>query len=1380
MHISDWLKSPSVHVFAVYFRKKLNMFHIGMVKPLLFDYYILMELQDVQIWQRQKGNIMRSEKNQDIVLHLREWNGDQNVDVRIRDVEPAGRGASFIAYHGFREDLGNGIIKILCPARHEEKNLRCQHFIQAQKSIRRILGSNDMPESLDAFITWPNILVGPMPSFLHGDGMENTYFVWQRYLTPLSDWVNEKTSEKGCTTEADLDTLLSVFELFTGYISDLHGIRITAGDIKPDNIGVALHGADITGISLLDTESLVPSGTTTDFTMGFFDASRPACAAGDASTDIYAIGASLYASLNGKPKDGYLKKEDASFESVLRNSPFLTCLPEGSWKNRITADLSDIFSMTIGGIGSMQVQDASQLHEAFRDVLSDFREKTVLRKSTSPDLVCLYALLSMPIPMKEKGGQRRADVVLAGFDKEHGGQIFFKYLVPLLLVLADQPTLRILSRSEKEVKDYLASCPSVVDFFHVEVNGRKICGDHPASVSYGNLIFETEDPAAGKSMKQLFFKALQTFPQAAVISLDRTENSRLLDGIHSIVDYDRFVCYCLQDGEETELDSRDNRIIYVGLDGQIPADPASRLFHHAYAEDLVWRGYSSAGFVKAYWEKKWDVREPYRFSSSLTGVAAMFWRLQRLNIPMRNLDDAAAEYQKKIKDRKIFDDLLFDEHRRWVAEKVLSGWKPMSVEDAVAEKDTKDQKEHLHCCILAGIRGKSLAQMDSSIWDDVNADLSGLDDLDRFSICLHRAYREEAERTRAAALWRGGLDDLERNISSSVSAYPQLYSCAQDLFRIRKMLETENNGYSNEPSMKQHEAALCRVFLDQFKGLMKESDSMDASKKRDLFYLLDSWEKISWAQRKAAEYRDWKKIDMDIVKNVPFILTFSPDVCLVIPLRLPQDDESETIFDNAAAVMALQPKTAVFTAICPGTDREWNILANTLDTVRKLLQKKQIWTSMNLLLICIDGSTKEAPPESAQEVEIPVSYVDGSPDDSVQMLKNMAGNCRICVEQDDSSPAGIYLMQETRKDFPFFHIQTENGFSLSCDKGAGFLSYIPTDPALSVGDMLDLQNTTARTAAGLGEQRDILLKLASDAPEAFSDLCSEILAAFEKEETIRTFQASSLEAEPSVRLKDILSDIPEDVKSRFAGFFLENHIGKSVMDENDLPDVLVPEAFTELNMENIDGSFDLEADWKSGEVRLLHHTGSIRNLSLSDRAADLLEKAASQRGTDGKPLFFSAFYRKPGDGRIYSLRLRNDVPDLRIYLTDPAAVRILSAADSIRMRGDVCDISAPAYICGRGPYAIASIGTGSIFAVWQTEEELAEGKFDEIYTAARHYGIHAKPVIVCGDSASDSGKAPLFQAALDRAFHQAQQLGIQVFWGLDAFRMYLQQNRHSE
>lgn len=85
------------------------------------------------------------------------------------------------------------------------------------------------------------------------------------------------------------------------------------------------------------------------------------------------------------------------------------------------------------------------------------------------------------------------------------------------------------------------------------------------------------------------------------------------------------------------------------------------------------------------------------------------------------------------------------------------------------------------------------------------------------------------------------------------------------------------------------------------------------------------------------EYRDWKKDDVELINNIPFVLTYSENAYMIIPYTIGDNAE---MFSNVAAPTIVNPARVLYLYMI---ENKYDVikLKDTLPYVVEYMQKEK-------------------------------------------------------------------------------------------------------------------------------------------------------------------------------------------------------------------------------------------------------------------------------------------------------------------------------------------------------------------------------------------------------------------------------------------------------
>ena len=259
----------------------------------------------------------------------------------------------------------------------------------------------------------------------------------------------------------------------------------------------------------------------------------------------------------------------------------------------------------------------------------------------------------------------------------------------------------------------------------------------------------------------------------------------------------------------------------------------------------------------------------YCLRSSLRMAVSIPWKLATAGIRMDAAAPEAVWRKLNEADGKIRDLFAWQEHRSWQAFMTLDGWRMPTPEemDAYFFREGNDHRDKIHklhpcLCDLAEDdwnmpHSKSLKDTPIHRWSTVQAKPDGYCRLDRMSLEIHHRCKEYVISDEYAER----MFSLFRKLEASLPADPEEGGELSGLLRrmenmFRRMRKNETNSYA--------------PWQQACAGFGKAIGNTGNSGIRDI------WKHLTKEAAAAVErnrYRDYKEIDADMIRWLPWILT---------------------------------------------------------------------------------------------------------------------------------------------------------------------------------------------------------------------------------------------------------------------------------------------------------------------------------------------------------------------------------------------------------------------------------------------------------------------------------------------------------------------------
>lgn len=703
--------------------------------------------------------------------------------------------------------------------------------------------------------------------------------------------------------EKKLIMTLKSIESLTRCIGALHQAGLLHRDIKPANFGfMKLQGKILyEALSMFDVDTIIRQSAAASSMAGSPIYMEPESRTMPATvqSDIYSIGACLFNALvitedTRSRNFHYYPEEYGRIASLLERSELISASEANSHYRlrdllvrilrrslapralRYTSCQQLLEDLNRALYYALPSQAAALQKDGVRWVIEDVEDWLDIHTARDTVLSMLIHLQKHPLYTGLSEHAAVWPVLILGFGKF--GQSFLDACLQLGQATGKNLKVLALCDNEDDVRLYLSERPGLQEFVFDAPEGRALASIRfdtggwnfsrlQALALLQNTFFEGVSPyvfcALGND--ELNRKSVQVFLRTRKCSKERIV--RIEENTSQDQQVSAGSAYGLPDPGTA---AAEEGIVLPILD-----DPKkSRIYpqlmrmgfnvHLSWSKDLnvSWKSLRR-GFLSAYNRR-----------SSISHVLSMIYRLHEIGIALdlRCPVTAAVMWQRVLEHEPgILDLLSAREHNRWIAEKITQGWTPLKdLEKAVLE-DHIDRKRKQHVCLAwAGAR-RALNSEDGSLnleyWETAEEEqLRQLDDLDCISVKMHRIAARESGRRHGGALC------TQKNLVLLHQMAMQFDNLLEPLLAWQSCLNELWQGNARQLPLYQ---GAREAFLEQVNGL-------PLYYQQEILFELQQFE--AWFQpvRDALVFRDWKQQDADLIERTPFILTYHPDMKLLL------------------------------------------------------------------------------------------------------------------------------------------------------------------------------------------------------------------------------------------------------------------------------------------------------------------------------------------------------------------------------------------------------------------------------------------------------------------------------------------------------------------
>lgn len=489
-------------------------------------------------------------------------------------------------------------------------------------------------------------------------------------------------------------------------------------------------------------------------------------------------------------------------------------------------------------------------------------------------------------------------------------------------------------------------------------------------------------------------------------------------------------------------------------------------------------------------------RERYNFASSISFVLSIRYKLRSIHLRYDSMEEGARRFAELLERRqtdpaaqKQFDQLVAMEHRRWVIDRAVCGWKAprtpdgtLDLQSCVARGSVKDEANLTHPCMVRSRVGAPL-ETDAyradhhAKWDNGPVDAS-LDELDRMSVELHRCFKQSAEEFCRSSSYQTELaflrDQLPPDENEAIRALGQYELALKNILRGSESYSRQYGRYQDQ--------------------LKKAAARLPGERSARFMERLAVLQKLFFPVIESNLYRDYKANDKILVEAIPFILTYryAHSMAAVLEDGRREGGRSEAVFSSVAAATVLNPERLCY-FYCFDEDSRADLLGKKLRAVLNYFHGSKTHCSIRLLVCCLScvpdehrealGQVLEGLKEELEAVRL-VDVAD--PDEAGEKFLQALKETPVDLYDYGNAPFAPSL---TRKNADFFirleklgqpHFQFDWKHKRFTDtSGCDSLQYVKTDAFIRVQDMFALANASDCTfnAPELAEDYETLWEI---------------------------------------------------------------------------------------------------------------------------------------------------------------------------------------------------------------------------------------------------------------------------------------------------------------
>ena len=485
----------------------------------------------------------------------------------------------------------------------------------------------------------------------------------------------------------------------------------------------------------------------------------------------------------------------------------------------------------------------------------------------------------------------------------------------------------VLSENPDAEKDYLSTRPALNQFISINSTDEK---------DWGNISFVTVK-ITKDTINELLIDDENTKYAYFIVDNNDFSNNYLLA---------QEICECI------ELTNRKSCIAYVSdeiLDNNslTPLTPDytveklrvyKTLKQMAFNCHLTWNNSENLNIQKL----RAQFRQSYNFNSSLANVISIKYKLFPLGIIWSqdsNLYLIAQDFQNCLNsDKNKINKLIQVEHQRWCINLCCNGWKTQRILKNCVNGSIKDKVNKFHPCLVHSdtklhLNSSEWKQNNFRKWDEASsAELDKLDELDRVSVLIYRELKKQADKNLYPSV------DID-SIRALIKDYPVAILPFERYVNTIKGIATKaSNRYVLQ--------------YEHDKAKFKKSLSTLPSKTAKIINRhLENINTLFFPVFESQRHVNYKLYDAELVKAIPFILTYKTNIKIGVPLNISKyDNSNDMMFSNIATAIKLNPSRITYFIDCNQVDKA--SLLTSLKYITKGFDIRNLQTYINLIIIC--------------------------------------------------------------------------------------------------------------------------------------------------------------------------------------------------------------------------------------------------------------------------------------------------------------------------------------------------------------------------------------------------------------------------------------------
>lgn len=533
-------------------------------------------------------------------------------------------------------------------------------------------------------------------------------------------------------------------------------------------------------------------------------------------------------------------------------------------------------------------------------------------------------------PLYNHINKNKVNILIFGFSDIT--QKFLDFAFEMAQVSGYKLCITVVSDDADAKEEYLKGRPTFSNFFNVD---DKLMNDNYGTLSFNTISFNNiEDNISEILLNDESDKYAYLFIGTDNDDLN-SEIAKACANCRELLDAN-FVINCVLENNNTE-----DNINYIHRDDSIKSHKDYKtLKSMAFNCHLVWN-----------YSKMLDMRKlqrqflsNYNYISCLSYVISLKYKLASIGIDFLN-ENAPEQFDRIINsktpaDKKIIEEMVANEHKRWNVNMICRGFKVAeSLDKYVSGVESK--ANGYHPCLVRGTGTQALnnnewRKKNFAKWNDLkDKDFELLDDLDKASISLHREYAKCAKKIkRENIILQSDIDIINKLLevnAKAKNAFDKFYICLQEI----------SAGNSAKTALYDH----------YYSALTRELNNLPINQAKIIRKRINALAASFSAILESEKYIDYKQYDVDLIKKIPFILTYKSNLHIGIPIDLMNVRPSINTSAFRIVESALLINPSRITYICEFERSDLNNLKRILEYAIKCMDSHHLRAVINVCLM---------------------------------------------------------------------------------------------------------------------------------------------------------------------------------------------------------------------------------------------------------------------------------------------------------------------------------------------------------------------------------------------------------------------------------------------